>query len=185
VLYQIYQNYEDGLAPLQSMAASFGDAFARPWFGFPQTQLQRGFAATCQMFAEGRLQHRRPEFGIDSVTIGNGKVPVTEEKIRVTPFSTLLHFAKETPQPQPRVLLVAPMSGHFATLLRHTVRTMLPEHDIYITDWHNARDVPLSAGDFDFDDLSSMSSNASKYWGPARMSSRYANPSSRCSPPSR
>jgi poly(3-hydroxybutyrate) depolymerase len=153
VLYQIYQNYEDGLAPLQSMAASFGDAFARPWFGFPQTQLQRGFAATCQMFAEGRLQHRRPEFGIDSVTIGNGKVPVTEEKIRVTPFSTLLHFAKETPQPQPRVLLVAPMSGHFATLLRHTVRTMLPEHDIYITDWHNARDVPLSAGDFDFDDF--------------------------------
>ena len=73
--------------------------------------------------------------------------------MRVTPFATLLHFKKETPQPQPRVLLVAPMSGHFATLLRHTVRTMLPEHDIYITDWHNARDVPLSAGDFDFDDF--------------------------------
>jgi poly(3-hydroxybutyrate) depolymerase len=153
VLYQIYQTYEDSLAPLQSMAASFGDMFGRSWFGFPQTQMQRGFAATCQMFAEGRLQHSRPPFGIDSVTIGNTAVPVTEENIRVTPFSTLLHFAKETPQPQPRVLLVAPMSGHFATLLRHTVRTMLPEHDIYITDWHNARDVPLSAGDFDFDDF--------------------------------
>jgi poly(3-hydroxybutyrate) depolymerase len=153
VLYQIYQTYEDALAPLQSMAASFGDAFGRSWFGLPQTQMQRGFAAACQMFAEGRLQHSRPAFGIDSVTIGNTAVPVTEENIRVTPFSTLLHFAKETPLPQPRVLLVAPMSGHFATLLRHTVRTMLPEHDIYITDWHNARDVPLSAGDFDFDDF--------------------------------
>src|SRR5580658_10475980 len=135
------------------MAAAMGDLFGRTWLGLPQTGFQRGFAATCQMFAEGRLQHRRPAFGIDSVTIGNGKVPVTEENVRVTPFATLLHFAKETPQPQPRVLLVAPMSGHFATLLRHTVRTMLPEHDIYITDWHNARDVALSAGDFDFDDF--------------------------------
>jgi poly(3-hydroxybutyrate) depolymerase len=153
VLYQVYQSYADGLTPLQSMAASFGDAFGRSWFGFPQTQIQRGFVAACQMFAEGRLQHRRPEFGIDSVKIGNGVVPVTEEKVRVTPFSTLLHFAKETPQPQPRVLLVAPMSGHFATLLRNTVRTMLPEHDVYLTDWHNARDVALSAGDFDFDDF--------------------------------
>jgi polyhydroxyalkanoate depolymerase len=153
VLYQIYQSYADGLAPLQSMAATWGDAFSRPWFGLAETPAQRGFAAACQIFAEGRLHHTRPEFGIDSVTIGNGVVPVTEEKVRVTPFSTLLHFKKETPQPQPRVLLVSPMSGHFATLLRHTVRTMLPEHDIYITDWHNARDVPLSAGDFDFDDF--------------------------------
>jgi poly(3-hydroxybutyrate) depolymerase len=153
VLYQFYQSYADGLAPLQSMAAAMGDLFGRTWLGLPQTVFQRGFVATCQMFAEGRLQHRRPAFGIDSVTIGNGTVPVTEENVRVTPFATLLHFAKETPQPQPRVLLVAPMSGHFATLLRNTVRTMLPEHDVYITDWHNARDVPLSAGDFDFDDF--------------------------------
>ncbi|HZK91279.1 MAG TPA: polyhydroxyalkanoate depolymerase [Stellaceae bacterium] len=153
MLYQYYQGYADSLAPLQSIAAAMGDMFARPWLGLPRSAWQRGLAASCRMFAEGRLQHRRPEFGIDSVTIGNAKVPVTEEKIRVTPFSTLLHFANEAPQPQPRVLLVAPMSGHFATLLRHTVRTMLPEHDIYITDWHNARDVPLSAGDFDFDDF--------------------------------
>jgi polyhydroxyalkanoate depolymerase len=153
VLYQLYQSYADGLAPLQSMAASFGDLFTRSWFGLPQTQMQRGFAAACQMFAVNRLQHHRPAFAIDSVTIGNATVPVTERQVRVTPFSTLLHFAKETPQPQPRVLLVAPLSGHFATLLRHTVRTMLPDHDVYLTDWHNARDVPLSAGDFDFDDF--------------------------------
>ena len=75
-----------------------------------------------------------------------------EEAAHVTPFGTLLHFKKDIDTEQPRVLLVAPLSGHFATLLRGTVRTMLPEHDVYITDWHNARDVPLSAGRFGFDE---------------------------------
>src|SRR5439155_12077989 len=70
----------------------------------------------------------------------------------VTPFGTLLHFAKDAGESQPAVLLVAPLSGHFATLLRNTVRTMLPEHDVYITDWHNARDVPAAHGPFGFDD---------------------------------
>ena len=79
-------------------------------------------------------------------------MPVTEQAAHVTPFGTLLHFAKDIDTAQPRVLLVAPLSGHFATLLRNTVRTMLPEHDVYITDWHNARDAPLSAGRFGFDD---------------------------------
>ena len=77
---------------------------------------------------------------------------MTEEAADVTPFGTLLHFKKDVAQAQPRVLVVAPLSGHFATLLRATVRTMLPEHDVYITDWHNARDVPLEAGRFGFDD---------------------------------
>jgi poly(3-hydroxybutyrate) depolymerase len=71
--------------------------------------------------------------------------------VHVTPFGTLLHFAKDASVPQPPVLLVAPMSGHFSTLLRATVRTMLPEHDVYLTDWHNARDVPVSAGAFGLD----------------------------------
>ncbi len=66
---------------------------------------------------------------------------MTEEAAYVTPFGTLLHFKKDVDTPQPRVLLVAPLSGHFATLLRATVRTLLPEHDVYITDWHNVRDV--------------------------------------------
>ena len=71
---------------------------------------------------------------------------VTEEAADTTPFGTLLHFRKDVVLAQPRVLLVAPLSGHFATLLRTTVRTMLPEHDVFITDWHNARDVALEHG---------------------------------------
>jgi polyhydroxyalkanoate depolymerase len=83
-------------------------------------------------------------------------VPVAEEIAASTPFCSLLHFAKpaasRSAQPQPRVLMIAPMSGHFATLLRGTIRTMLPEHDVYITDWTNPRDVPLSKGRFGFDE---------------------------------
>ena len=73
---------------------------------------------------------------------------MAEEAADDTPFGTLLHFRKDSAIVQPRVLLVAPMSGHFATLLRGTVEVMLPEHDVYITDWKNARDMPLSAGRF-------------------------------------
>ena len=153
MLYQLYQSYSDALAPLQGMAAAFGHALEHSWAGFPESQWQRGVRAVCELFADGRLQHHRPAFGIDTVTVGNRNVAVREEAAWVRPFATLLHFAKDTPQPQPKVLLVAPMSGHFATLLRGTVRTMLPEHDVYLTDWHNARDVPLSSGDFDFDDF--------------------------------
>jgi poly(3-hydroxybutyrate) depolymerase len=98
------------------------------------------------------LTFARPAYGIENVMVGNRSVPVAEEPVAVTPFGTLLHFKKDIHTEQPKVLMVAPMSGHFATLLRATVRTMLPDHDVYITDWHNARDIPLAEGRFGFDD---------------------------------
>ena len=76
----------------------------------------------------------------------------SEVPVHRTPFGTLLHFKKDLEQSQPKVLLVAPLSGHFATLLRNTARTLLQDHEVYITDWHNARDVPVSAGRFGFDE---------------------------------
>jgi polyhydroxyalkanoate depolymerase len=94
----------------------------------------------------------RPPFAIDRVTVGNRELEVREEAAFSTPFGTLLHFKKDVDVVQPRVLVVAPLSGHFATLLRGTVRTMLPEHDVFITDWHNARDVNLAHGRFGFDE---------------------------------
>jgi len=77
---------------------------------------------------------------------------VVEQPAMQTPFGTLLHFKKDIETAQPRVMVVAPLSGHFATLLRETVKTLLTDHDVYITDWHNARDMPLSAGRFGFDE---------------------------------
>lgn len=109
-------------------------------------------AAAARMMMRAGLTHARPSYGIEALRIGNREVPVTEEPVLSTPFGTLLRFRKDVVSEQPRVLVVAPLSGHFGTLLRGTVRTLLADHDVYITDWHNARDVPLSAGRFGFDD---------------------------------
>ena len=120
--------------------------------GLADNAVLRNLTAAYELIARTGLTHARPAFGIDSVTVGNREVAVHEEAALTTPFGTLLHFKKDIDTPQPRVLLVAPLSGHFATLLRGTVRTMLPEHDVYITDWHNVRDVPLTDGRFGFDE---------------------------------
>ena len=119
----------------------------------PTIQTVRSLTAAYELIARAGLTHSRPPFGITSVTVGNREVEVREEAAYATPFGTLLHFKKkDIATAQPRVLLVAPLSGHFATLLRATVRTMLPEHDVFITDWHNARDAPLTAGRFGVDE---------------------------------
>ena len=112
----------------------------------------RNFAAAFELVSRAKLTHTRPAYGITSVRVGNRDAQVTEEALAATPFGTLLHFKKDIEQAQPRVLVVAPLSGHFATLLRETVRTLLADHDVCITDWHNARDIPVSAGRFGFED---------------------------------
>jgi poly(3-hydroxybutyrate) depolymerase len=116
------------------------------------TPPMRNLSAVYELIARAGLTHTRPPFGIPSVMVGNREVEVHEETAAQTPFASLVHFKKDIAVAQPKVLMVAPLSGHFSTLLRATVRTMLPEHDVYITDWHNARDVPLTAGRFGFDE---------------------------------
>ncbi len=107
-------------------------------------------------------------------------MPVHEEEVFATPFGTLLRFAKEGVPAQPRVLLVAPLSGHFATLLRDTVRVLLPEHDVHITDWANARDVGVWNGRFGFDEyVEHLIVVPARRWAPARTSWPSANPASR------
>ncbi len=138
-------------APVRDMArwaiAAYGPAFN----GLDQ-RLGREYLASWELIARAGFTHHRPPFGIDHVTVGNRAVAVTEVAAHRTAFGTLLHFKKDTPVTQPRVLVVAPLSGHFATLLRNTVRTLLADHDVYITDWHNARDIAWTEGDFGFDD---------------------------------
>jgi polyhydroxyalkanoate depolymerase len=98
------------------------------------------------------LTHERPAFDIDHVVVDGEPIAVIEEPTDATPFATLIRFRKEGVPAQPKVLVVAPLSGHFSTLLRGTVRTLLPDFDVYLTDWHNARDVPIEDGRFGFDD---------------------------------
>ncbi len=149
MLYLAYQLQSDIMTPVRAWAgmAAFGGA---PLLS--DHPAMRNLTAVYELIARAGLTHTRPPFGIDKVTVGNREVEVREEAAATTPFGTLLHFKKDIATAQPRVLLVAPLSGHFSTLLRATVRTMLPDHDVFITDWHNARDVPLTAGRFGMDE---------------------------------
>ena len=153
MLYQLYQGLSDIMEPMR-MAASAGLA-TRPALGdWAEAPLARSWFAALDMVANTRVTYDRPSYRIDSVLSGNSEVPVREEIVRSTPFGNLVRFVKggESMTEQPKVLIVAALSGHFATLLRNTVSTMLRDHDVYITDWKNARDVPLSAGRFGFDE---------------------------------
>jgi polyhydroxyalkanoate depolymerase len=151
MLYLAYQAHSDLVEPAKTIArqslallGTFGQSGSAP--------MVRNLSATYELVARVGLTHTRPDYGIPAVTVGNREVEVTEEAVLTLPFGTLLRFKKDIGVEQPRLLVVAPLSGHFATLLRNTVRTLLPDHDVYITDWHNARDVSLSAGPFGFDD---------------------------------
>ena len=151
MLYQAYQAHSDIMVPVRAFADTAARAGRLHINGAARPTPLSNLTAAYELIAWAGLTHVRPDYGIESVRVGNREVAVTEEAADATPFGTLLHFKKDIDLAQPRVLMVAPLSGHFATLLRATVRTMLPEHDVYITDWHNARDVPLEAGRFGFD----------------------------------
>ncbi|MGF7163457.1 polyhydroxyalkanoate depolymerase [Rhodoligotrophos appendicifer] len=151
MLYQAYQFQEDAFAPLRVMARSWSALLqAFPWMG--GSAFMRQFEAAMVLTSRFELTHTRPSFGIASVMVGNRDVPVTLETALNLPFGNLLKFSKDIDAPQPKVLIVAPLSGHFATLLRGTVQTMLKDHEVYLTDWANARDVPVEAGVFGVDD---------------------------------
>jgi poly(3-hydroxybutyrate) depolymerase len=138
------------MVPIRAWASMAINAGASPQLA--DHPAMRNLSAVYELISRAGLTHTRPPFGIGSVTVGNREVEVREEAAASTPFGTLLHFKKDIEASQPRVLMVAPLSGHFSTLLRATVRTMLPEHDVFITDWHNARDAPLTAGRFGFEE---------------------------------
>jgi len=153
MLYQAYQAYCDMMAPAR-LAAKVATDFRDRMFGrvekFPMARRYFAFAET---FSASNVTHGRPPFAINEVLSGNRTVKVREEVALSLPFGNLLHFAKDDMlTPQPKILVVAPLSGHFATLLRNTCDTLLRDHDVYITDWKNARDVPLDAGVFGLDD---------------------------------
>ena len=152
MLYQAYQFQTDATSPLRLMS-QIGSSLIG--FAGAGSGLARRVSAALDVYSRMRLTHSRPDYGISTVWVKEEAVAVQEESVLEMPFGRLLHFRKEAgaqPEGQPKVLLVAPLSGHFATLLRETVRTLLQDHDVYITDWNNARDVPLSHGGFGLDD---------------------------------
>ena len=177
MLYLTYQTQSDMMAPVRAWATmALAAGGGQPPVG--ESNVLRNLSAAYELISRAGLTHTRPSFGITSVNVGNREVAVQEEAAVRTAFGTLLHFKKDLAAAQPRVLLMAPLSGHFATLLRATVRTMLPDHDVFITDWHNARDVPRPPAGLASTNMSTISSSSSKQSGRARTWWRSASPAS-------
>ncbi len=145
--------YFNMLAAGTAVQAAALDAFS-PFTLMPAaTQATaRMFYASSEMLKRAAADYPKPAFGLHATVIDNKFVPVTEEAVLKKDFGSLLHFKRDTDRNDPKVLIVAAMSGHYATQFRDTVAALLPNHDVYVVDWENARDVPLSKGNFGLDD---------------------------------
>ena len=152
-LYPFFEMNHAALQParfLANMGLSFWQNAANP---LSATKWGRQTAASLAMFERATRRYAKPSFDIAESTVAGNPVAIREEITWQTPFCHLIHFAKPVGAPHlPKLLLVAPMSGHFSTLLRDTVKAMLPNFDCYVTDWQDARDIPQAAGPFDLDD---------------------------------
>ncbi len=166
MLYQAYQTQRDLTAPARAFAGLASWTLGEFPDSWTQNRLTRRLAAGLEMVGRARLTHDRPPFGIDQVMVGNELTEVREEVVLSTPFSNLLHFSKDTPEPQPKVLLVSALAGHFSTLLRSTVHSLSADHDVYVTDWLNARDVGVEHGPFGLDDYIAQIIGFLEFMGP-------------------
>jgi len=152
MLYNAYEMQRSWLAGASTLAHSGAEFLSNPanplaYFGGGEI-----FASALEVFAHAAAPRGKPAFGFDHTTIDGKTVPVREEIVLQKPFGQLKRFVRRDVEGGPRLLIVAPMSGHYATLLRGTVERMMPKHDVYITDWRDARSVPVSEGRFDLDD---------------------------------
>lgn len=161
MLYHFYELNHAAIAPLRQTAEFQKRFFQSPCNPTSYTWLGRSIAASCDLFESLTRRYGKPAWGIEQTMVNGYPVPLKERVVWQRPFCNLLHFkrdrkalasARDKSTPDPRVLLVAPLSGHYATLLRRTVEAFLPDHEVYVTDWMDAREIPLSAGSFDLND---------------------------------
>jgi poly(3-hydroxybutyrate) depolymerase len=155
-LYWFYEMSHAALNPSRAFADATRLLFKNPLNPLTVTIFGKSVAAACEVFERSIRRYGRPEWGIASTLVGGERIPVSVETVWERPFCRLLHFARmfdHAPlRPQPRLLIVAPLSGHYASLLRGTVAAFLPSHEVYVTDWTDARMVPITEGGFDLDD---------------------------------
>ena len=155
-MYWFYEVSHAALNPARAYADAARLYFKSPINPLSFTTFGKSIAAACELFERSTRRYGRPEWRIDSTLVGGERVPVQVATVWERPFCRLLHFERSLMhpprRPQPKILLVAPMSGHYPSLLRGTVEAFLPNHDVYLTEWVDARMVPLADGAFDLDD---------------------------------
>lgn len=152
MLYDAYEMQRSLLAGASTWANIGAGWLNNPANPFAYSQMGPIVASALDVFAHASAPYGKPEFGLDTTLVKGKRVAVREEVVLRKPFGQLKHFRREGVKGGPKLLIVAPMSGHYATLLRGTVERMLPGHDVYITDWRDAKLVPLDSGRFDLDD---------------------------------
>jgi len=152
MLYQWYELNRQALAQASALAKVSSSFWQSPLNPLSCTEAGTMAAAALDVFAHTTQLYGKPRFGLTETMIDGQPVTVTEEIVLRLPFGQLKRFRRDTDRQDPRVLVVAPMSGHFATLLRGTVKELLPDHDVYVTDWRDAKRVPVTDGRFDLDD---------------------------------
>jgi poly(3-hydroxybutyrate) depolymerase len=153
--YHAYEAVHMMVSPVRGVSDAMHLAFKNPANPLTYTPFGRTVVANCELFERVTRRYGKPAFGLNETTINGVKVGVEERVVWERPFGKLVYFDRQIQgrrKPQPKVLMVAPMSGHYATLLRGTVEAFLPGHEVYITDWVDSRLVPLSEGGFDLDD---------------------------------
>ena len=166
MLYQTYELQRQLAEPVRLWANALGQACTSPYNPLSDTWFGKSMAAGAEIVSRLTQNYGKPAFGLKTTNVDGVEVAVNEEILLRKPFCQLLHFHRDTAKRSPKVLLVAPMSGHYATLLRGTVEALLPDHDVHVTDWGDAREVPLSAGNFDLDDYIDYVMEFCRYLGP-------------------
>ena len=168
-MYFFYEAAHSIVSPSRAFVDSVGLFYRNPLNPLAQTSFGRNMAAACELYERVTRRYGKPVFGLHATMIEGEEVPVTESVVWEKPFCRLLRFVRG-PHPagikQSKLLIVAPMSGHYATLLRGTVEAFLPSHQVYITDWQDARMVPMSAGRFDLDDYIDYLMDILRHLGP-------------------
>ena len=152
MLYHLYDLQHAALTPLRIASEMTRAMVSNPFNPVHLSPFAKNIAASTELFERVTRRFGKPAFGLHTTEIDGKSVSVTEEIVAVKPFCHLLHFKRAVDRNDPVVLIVAPISGHYATLLRGTVEALLPHHDVYITDWVDARQVPLAEGRFNLDD---------------------------------
>ena len=157
MLYHAYEMTHAAISPMRNAARMTRDMLTSPLNPAADTYPVRTTAAMCEMFISATRRYGKPDWDLKPVMIEGVEVTAEPEIVYELPFCNLLRFRREGKgmdrRADPKVLIIAPMSGHYATLLRGTVQAMLAEHEVYITDWTDARDVPVSEGRFDLEDF--------------------------------
>ena len=168
-MYFLYEAAHSIISPSRAIADSIGLLYRNPLNPLAATPIGRNIAAGCELYERMTRRYGKPAFGLHETIVDGETVPVTESVVWEKPFCRLLRFVRgphEETRKQSRLLIVAPMSGHYATLLRGTVEAFLPTHQVYITDWSDARMIPMSEGRFDLDDYIDYVIDMLRHLGP-------------------